>query len=69
LIPCRPEQQREGGRKGSAARGEKKGDAREGIRQRKKKNREERELELPKDLCAILENCRDLLVKQNFPSI
>jgi hypothetical protein len=32
-----------------------------------KKNRGEGEMELPKDLCAILENCRGLFVKQNFP--
>jgi hypothetical protein len=39
------------------------GDGREQIRQREKKNREERELELPKDLSAKSENCRDLFVK------
>jgi hypothetical protein len=42
---------------------------RENSRERERKNREEREIELPKDLCAILENCRDLSVKHNFPSI
>jgi hypothetical protein len=47
----------------------KRGDAREQIRQREKKNRDERELELPKDLSAKSENCRDLFVKQIFPSI
>jgi hypothetical protein len=26
-------------------------------------------MEFPKDLCAILENCRDSSVRQNFPSI
>jgi hypothetical protein len=26
-------------------------------------------MEFPKDLYAILKNCRDLSVKQNFPSI
>jgi hypothetical protein len=44
-------------------RGGKEGDGREQIRQREKKNREERELELPKDLSAKSENCRDLFVK------
>jgi hypothetical protein len=39
------------------------------IEQRKKKNRGEREIGLPKDLCVILENCRDLSVKHNFSSI
>jgi hypothetical protein len=36
---------------------------------RERKNREERELEFPKDLCIISKNCRDLFVKQNFPLI
>jgi hypothetical protein len=62
-------EQREGGRKGCAARGKKKGDTRGGIRQREKRNREKREKELPKDSYANLENCRDLSVKKNFPSI
>jgi hypothetical protein len=31
--------------------------------QRETKNRGEGEIGLPKDLCANLENCRDLLVK------
>jgi hypothetical protein len=48
----------------SAASGRRKeGDARE------KRNRGEREKRLPKDLCAISENHRDLSVKSNFPSI
>jgi hypothetical protein len=34
-----------------------------------KKNRGEGEMEFPKDLCAISENCRDSFVRQNFPSI
>jgi hypothetical protein len=45
------------------------GDTRGGVKQREKKNRRGREKELPKDLCANLENCRDLSVKYNFPSI
>jgi hypothetical protein len=34
-----------------------------------RENREERGMVFPKDLCAIWKNCRDLFVKQNFPSI
>jgi hypothetical protein len=30
---------------------------------------EEGGMDFPKDFCAISENCRDLSVKQNFPSI
>jgi hypothetical protein len=46
------------------------GEERNRIRKnRVRKNREEREIGFPKDLCVILENCRDLSVKQNFPSI
>jgi hypothetical protein len=37
--------------------------------EREKKNRGGSEKELPKDLCANSENCRDLSVKHNFPSI
>jgi hypothetical protein len=33
---------------------------------RKKKNRGEGEKRFPKDLCTILENCRDLSVKHKF---
>jgi hypothetical protein len=40
--------------------------ARKKIEQREKKNREEREIGFPKDLCVNLENCRDLSVKSNF---
>jgi LDH2 family malate/lactate/ureidoglycolate dehydrogenase len=36
---------------------------------RDRKNKEERGLEFPKDLCVISKNCRDLFVKQNFPLI
>jgi hypothetical protein len=36
------------------------------IKQRERKNREEREIGLPKDLCANLENYRDLFVKHKF---
>jgi hypothetical protein len=36
-------------------------DAREGVKQREKKNRRGREKELPKDLCTILENYRAFL--------
>jgi hypothetical protein len=56
---------REAGEKeDAAASGERKeGDARE------KRNRGEREKRLPKDLCAISKNCRDLFVNQNFPLI
>jgi hypothetical protein len=35
-------------------------------RERERKNREGREIELPNNLCAILENCRDLSVKHEF---
>jgi hypothetical protein len=48
---------------------EKKGYAREEIRQREKKNGQERELEVSKDLSAKSENCRDLFVKQIIPLI
>jgi hypothetical protein len=34
-----------------------------------RRNRGERGMEFPKDLCAKSENCRDLSVKQNFPLI
>jgi hypothetical protein len=34
-----------------------------------RKRREEEQMDFPKGLNAILENCRDLFVKQNFPSI
>jgi hypothetical protein len=34
--------------------------------ERERKNREGREIELPMDLCANLENCRGLSVKHNF---
>jgi hypothetical protein len=56
---------REAGEKEDAAAsgGRKEGDARE------KRNRGEREKRLPKDLCTILENCRNLFVNQNFPLI
>jgi hypothetical protein len=33
---------------------------------RERKNRGGRELGFPKDLCVILENCRDLSVKHKF---
>jgi hypothetical protein len=36
---------------------------------RRRTEREEGEIGFPKDLCAILENCRDLSVKHNFSSI
>jgi hypothetical protein len=39
------------------------------IKQREKKNRGGREIELHKDLCANLENCRDLSVKYKFSLI
>jgi hypothetical protein len=35
-----------------------------GIREQRRRGKE-----IPKDLCAIFENCRDLSVKQNFPLI
>jgi hypothetical protein len=35
----------------------------ERIKQRERKNREGREIGLPKDLCVNLGNCRGLLVK------
>jgi hypothetical protein len=35
-------------------------------RHQREENRGEGELELPKDLCAILENYRDLSIKHNF---
>jgi hypothetical protein len=34
--------------------------------ERERKNREGREIELPKDLCAISENCRGLSVMHKF---
>jgi hypothetical protein len=49
--------------------GEKKAGRQGKIRQKERKNRGEREMELPKDLCANSENCKGLSVKQNFPSI
>jgi hypothetical protein len=36
---------------------------------REKKNRGGREIELSKDLCTNLENCRDLSVKHKFSLI
>jgi hypothetical protein len=36
---------------------------------RRRTERREGGMDFPKDLCAISENCRDLSVKQNFPSI
>jgi hypothetical protein len=56
---------REAGEKEDAAAsgGRKEVDARE------KRNRGERENRLPKDLCAISENCRDLSIKHSFSSI
>jgi hypothetical protein len=56
-------EKRMGGRgKGDAvpSGGRKEGNARE------KRNRGEREKTLPKDLCAISENCRGLSVKHKF---
>jgi hypothetical protein len=44
-------------------------DKRERERERERKNREERGMDFPKDLCAKLENHRDLSVNSNFPSI
>jgi hypothetical protein len=35
----------------------------------KRKNRGEEGMKFSKDLCVISENCRDLVVKQNFPLI
>jgi hypothetical protein len=34
-----------------------------------RESREERQMEFPKGLCTKSEKCRDLFVKQNFPSI
>jgi hypothetical protein len=68
-VPAHNSKGRETGKRSSSWWRRKKGDAREEIRQREKKNREERELELPKDLSAKSENCRDLFVKQIFPLI
>jgi hypothetical protein len=34
-----------------------------------RRNRGEGEKRFSKDLCTISENCKDLFVKQNFPSI
>jgi hypothetical protein len=34
-----------------------------------RKRREEEQMDFPKGLTAISENCRDLFVKQNFPLI
>jgi hypothetical protein len=63
LTCCRMEERKGGRGERSATGGRRKGDARE------KRNRGEREKRLPKDLCAISENQRDLSVKSNFPSI
>jgi hypothetical protein len=51
--------------RGAAGGREKERDARE----RGRTEREEREKGFPKDLCANLENCRDLSVKHNFSLI
>jgi hypothetical protein len=59
LLPHGEEEGRQGKRSTAGGR-RKEGDARE------KRNRGEREKRLPKDLCAILENCRDLSVKHKF---
>jgi hypothetical protein len=61
--------EKEAGKRSTVWWRKKRGDAREQIRQREKKNREERELELPKDLSTKSENCRDLFVKKIFPLI
>jgi hypothetical protein len=45
--------------------GERKKKGNVGIR----KGREEEQMDFPKGLNAISENCRDLFLKQNFPSI
>jgi hypothetical protein len=60
---------RGGGKRGGKWGREKNRDVRGEIKQREKKNRRGREKELPKDWCAISENCGDLFVKQNFPLI
>jgi hypothetical protein len=51
--------------RGAAGQGTKKCQG-EDKAERERKNRGEREKELPKDLCVILENCRDLFVKHKF---
>jgi hypothetical protein len=70
-------------RSGACAEGEKQGESpqietlpleqkrcqREDKIERERKNREGREIEFPKDLCANLEKCRDLSVKHNFSLI
>jgi hypothetical protein len=63
------ERERESGDEDGAAGEEKKRGARKRIEQREKKNRGEREIGFPKDLCVNLENCRDLSVKYNFSLI
>jgi hypothetical protein len=53
-----------GGDKDGATEGDADGGEKEGARE--KRNRGEREKGLPKDLCANLENYRDLSVKYKF---
>jgi hypothetical protein len=61
-------EEREGGEKAGKERDRRQNKkCQERISQRE--NREERGMVFPKDLCAIWKNCRDLFVKQNFPSI
>jgi hypothetical protein len=65
-LPEPAKETREGERQGkmSATSGRRKErDARE------KRNRGETEKRLPKDLCAISENCKGLSIKHNFSSI
>jgi hypothetical protein len=54
---------------GQRCRRPRKRSAREKIKQRERgrKNRGEREIRFPKDLCINLENCRDLSIKHKFP--
>jgi hypothetical protein len=71
LIRVKEEREKEGtgwirlkGGEGLATGEEKKEDTPGG-----KETEEKGKWSSPKDLCVILENCRDLFVKQNFPLI
>jgi hypothetical protein len=67
--PYRGKKGGRGSRRSAACGEEREKGVRKRIEQREKKNRGEREIGFPKDLCVNLENCRDLSVKKNFPSI
>jgi hypothetical protein len=68
LDPCRPAAS-SGKEAGKTSQEEAPPGKKRKGRKRGRIEREEREIELPKDLCIILGNCRDLSIKHNFPSI